>query len=237
MSRVSRREFLALSAAGAAIAGRGALAAETAASAAELTSLTRNVQPIDAAEHGARLARVQRLMQQRHIGALLMESGSSLQYFTGVRWWRSERTTAAVVPAEGPVVVVTPAFEEPSVRETLRVGGEVRPWNEHESPFERIVQGLKDRGAGSGKLAVEPTIRFFIMENVRKLGKFEIVSGDDIVRACRLIKSPAELALMQAANSVTLAAMKYVHDNLKLGMKPGEIQAMMSRATTQLRDP
>jgi len=55
---------------------------------------------------------------------------------------------------------VTPAFEEPSVRETLQVGGDVRPWNEHESPIERIVQGLRDRGTVSGVLAVESTTRF-----------------------------------------------------------------------------
>ena len=212
-------------------------AAETAPSqtpAMELQSMTKDAKPISVEELQARITKAQRLMTDQKIGAMLIESGSTLEYFTGVMWRRSERTTAAILPAKGEVIIVTPAFEEPSVRESLRVGGDVRPWNEHESPFERIVQGLKDRGAGSGKLAVEPTIRFFIMENVRKLGKFEIVSGDDIVRACRLIKSPAELALMQAANSVTLAAMKYVHDNLKLGMKPGEIQAMMSRATTAL---
>ncbi|MBV8308151.1 MAG: aminopeptidase P family N-terminal domain-containing protein, partial [Gammaproteobacteria bacterium] len=116
MSRVSRREFLALSAAGAAIAGPGAQAAQSSAAAPTLSSVTRNVQPIDAAEHGVRLAKLQGLMQQRKNAALLVEAGSSLEYFTGIRWWRSERTTAAIVPAEGPVVVVTPAFEEPSIR-------------------------------------------------------------------------------------------------------------------------
>ena len=81
------------------------------------------------------IAKVQALMQQARIAALLVEPGATLDYFTGVQWHRSERTTAALIPAEGEVVVVTPAFEEPSGRETLQVGGEVRPWNEHESPF------------------------------------------------------------------------------------------------------
>ena len=144
-------------------------------------------------------------MAQQNIAALLVEPGSTLEYFTGVRWHRSERTTAALIPARGSVIIVTPAFEEPSVRETLQVSADVRTWNEHESPFESIVQGFKDRGIGTGSLAVEPTTRFFIVDGVRRASSgLDLVSGDMLVRACRLIKSPAELALMQTANEVTL---------------------------------
>ena len=89
---------------------------------------------------------------------------------------------------------------EPSVRETLQVGGDVRPWNEHENPFERIVQGLRDRGIASGVLAVEPTVRFFIVEGIRQVSNaYDLVSAEPLIRACRMIKSPAELALMQTA--------------------------------------
>src|SRR6185369_8226491 len=95
-----------------------------------LSSLTGNVRPIDTEEHGARLAKLQGLLQQRKAGALLIESGSTLEYFTGVRWWRSERTTAALIPAEGKTVVVTPFFEKPSIQETLKVDADVRPWHE-----------------------------------------------------------------------------------------------------------
>ncbi|MGB8692922.1 MAG: aminopeptidase P family N-terminal domain-containing protein, partial [Steroidobacteraceae bacterium] len=70
-----------------------------------LASLTKGAQPITAQEHAGRIAKLQALMQQRKVAALLVEAGSSLQYFTGIRWWRSERTTAALIPAEGGVVV------------------------------------------------------------------------------------------------------------------------------------
>ena len=102
------------------------------------------------------------------MAALLIEPGATLDYFTGIKWRRSERITLAIIPARGEVVVVTPAFEEPSVRETLQVGGDVRPWNEHESPFERILQGLRDRGVASGVVAVESTVRFFIVDGLRQ---------------------------------------------------------------------
>ena len=235
MSRVSRREFLALTAAGAAIAGPAGVPARADASVSGLTSLTGNVGPIDAEEHGARLAKLQGLLQQRKIGALLIESGSTLEYFTGVRWWRSERTTAALIPAAGPVVVVTPAFEEPSVRETLRVAADVRPWKEDESPFALLAGAWRDRGHG-GALAIEPTTRYFIVERVAAVAaaKPQIVPGEDLVRSCRMMKSPSELALMQAANSVTIAALRYAHEHIRAGMQATDILALMVTATEQL---
>ena len=200
-----------------------------------LTSMARDAQPISPSERQARIAKLQRLMSAQGVGALILESGTSLEYFTGVQWRRSERTTAAVIPAKGDVVLVTPAFEEPSVRETLAVGGDVRPWDEHENPFAVMVGALRDRGAGAGKIAFEDTTRLFIVDGVRAADRaLSVVSGTALVRACRLIKSPAELALMQTANDVTLAALRYVHANVQAGMRPGEIGAMMNAATAAL---
>jgi Xaa-Pro dipeptidase len=223
----SRRAILA--------AGAAAPFVSLAAPSAELKPMAAGALPIGADERRARIAKAQKLMADQKIGALLIESGPSLDYFTGIRWWRSERTTAAIIPVSGEVVVVTPAFEEPSVRETLMVGGDVRPWDEHESPFERIVGALKDRKVGSGKLAVESTTRYFIVDGIRKVSKdYEIVSGDPIVRACRMIKSPAELALMQVANEITLAALAHTHAHVSLGMKQSDISAIMIDATRAL---
>ena len=202
---------------------------------AGLKSMTGGVKPIAPAERLARLSKVQGLMQQQKIAALLIEPGSSLEYFTGIRWHRSERTTAAVIPASGDLLVITPAFEEPSVRETLQVQAEVRPWDEHESPFERIVQALKDRGVTSGVVAAESTMRFFIIAGIRQVsGGYDIVPADALVRACRLIKSPAELALMQVANDITLEALRYMHGHLALGMGTSDIAALMDRTTGML---
>jgi Xaa-Pro dipeptidase len=241
MIRADRRAFLKSAGAWsllAATAIRRAAAADPAAPpvpAAELKAITGNAHPISAAERRARIAKVQALMEQRKIGALLIESGASLEYFTGIRWHRSERTTAAIVPARGDVLIVTPAFEEPSVRETLVVGGDVRPWDESDSPFTAIVQGLRDRGVRAGHIAVEPTMRFFIVDGVRKASSsYDIVSGDPLIRACRMIKSPAELALMQTANDVTITALRYVHAHVERGMSGADIGALMNSATIAL---
>jgi Xaa-Pro dipeptidase len=200
-----------------------------------LVPLTGGAKPISVEERRGRLAKVQALMQAQRIAALLVEPSSTLEYFTGVRWRRSERTTAAVIPAQGKVVVVTPAFEEPSVRETLQVDGDVRAWNEHESPFPLIADALRDRGVGVGPLAVEETTRFFIIDGVRKATRgIEVVSGDSLVRPCRLIKSSAELALMQTANDVTISALRYVHAQVQAGMRAADIGTLMDVATGAL---
>jgi Xaa-Pro dipeptidase len=232
MMRVSRRDFFQLSAAGAAVAV-GAPAGAAPAPLAGLSSLTRNVEPISKQEHAARLAKLQGLMQRQKIAAFLVESGSSLEYFTGIRWWRSERTTAALIPSDGRVVVVTPYFEEPSIRETLKIDADVRPWKEDESPFALLATALREHAAGP--VAVEPTTRIFIVDRViNAAAGRQVIPGDDLIRACRMIKTGVELAQLQAANDVTLAALRHTHGRIQPGMDGADILAIMVAATNAL---
>ena len=235
MTTFSRRAFFGLTSAVAVIADSAKVGAARA-RAAGLSSITTGVPPIAAQEHSARIAKVQSAMQQRRIAALLVEAGSTLEYFTGIRWWRSERTTAALIPAEGQVVVVTPFFEEPSIRETLKIAGDVRPWKEDESPFDLIAGALRDHAAIEGPLAVEPTTRLFIVDHVAKASAMrrEVVLGEELVRACRTVKSAAELALMQAANDVTIAALRHLHGRIEAGMRRSDILSLLIAATEQL---
>jgi Xaa-Pro dipeptidase len=197
--------------------------------------MTGAAMPISLQERRARVAKVQELMDAQKIRALLIEPGSSLEYFTGIKWRRSERTTVAIIPAKGSVMVVTPAFEEPSVRETFAVGGDVRPWDEHENPFEKIVQCLRDRGIDSGTVAAESTIRLFIVAGVRQVSaSYDIVPADALVRACRLLKSPAEIALMQLANDITIAALRAVHAQTAKGMTGEDLGRLMDKTTAAL---
>jgi Xaa-Pro dipeptidase len=235
MTSFTRRAFVGMTGAGAALAVSNAVRAADS-QVRELSSLSTGAQPITAQEHAARLAKLQSLMQQRKVAALLVEAGSSLQYFTGIHWWRSERTTAALIPAAGGIVVVTPYFEEPSIRETLKVAAEVRPWKEDESPFDLLASALRNRAPSEGPLAVESTTRFFIIDHLTKASgsRRAVVSGDDLVRACRIIKSPAELALMQSANDVTIAALKHVHARVEAGMSSADVMKLLVAATEAL---
>lgn len=124
--RASRRHFLAMGAATAGAAWLGEARLFAGEASAALRPITDKVVPISREEHLARIARAQALMGKAGLAALLIEPGASMTYFTDVRWRRSERLTAAVLPRDGEPCIVTPHFEEPSVRESLAVPADVR---------------------------------------------------------------------------------------------------------------
>ncbi|UTP40498.1 Xaa-Pro peptidase family protein [Phenylobacterium sp. LH3H17] len=228
--RADRRQLLSLA------GGAGlALATGLPSLAQDLTQMTGGVMPISKAERLSRMAKAQDLMRAQGLSALVVEPGAALTYFTGVRWNRSERVTAAIIPVEGETLIVTPHFEEPSVRETLAVPGEVRVWQEDENPAAVAAAWLKERKLAAGRIGVEETVRFFVSDGLaRLLPDATIVSGAPIVRGCRMIKSPAEIALMQMASDITIAAYRHTWPKIERGMTPGDIGGIMNRATAAL---
>lgn len=200
-----------------------------------LCDITTGAVPIDAAERARRLSRAQGLMKANGIGAVLIEPGSSMVYFTGVRWGRSERLTAAILPVEGEPCIVTPFFEEPSVRETLSVPAEVRVWQEDQNPLAVVAGLLRDRKLANRPIGIEETARFFAFDGLQKvLPDARLVSANPVVRGCRMIKTPAEIALMQVATDVTMAAYRWLHPRVEAGMTGAEVGALMSAATRKL---
>jgi Xaa-Pro dipeptidase len=229
MSTLNRRSFLGAAAAGAWLANAAARGDPP--PAGDGDAPVAGARPITPAEHAARVAKLQDLMQRDKVAALLVEAGTSLEYFTGIRWWRSERTTAALIPASGQAIVVTPFFEVPSVEESLRIKADVRPWHEDQSPFALIADALKSRAA-PGPLAIEWTTRFFIVDHTRAVPGFgrDVVSGEALVNACRMIKSPAELALMQASNDITINAIRKTRSQVAPGMHGTDIMKILYQA-------
>jgi Xaa-Pro dipeptidase len=200
-----------------------------------LSDITGAAKPIDSAERARRLARAQGLMTAAGIGAVVIEPGSSLLYFTGVRWWTSERLTLAILPVEGQPCIVTPFFEEPSVRETLAVPAEVRVWQEDENPLAVVAGFLRDRKLDARLIGIEENVRFFAAAALaRMLPGAPQVSANPVVRGCRMIKTSAEITLMQAATDVTLAAYRWTHARVEKGMTGPDISALMNAATRKL---
>ncbi len=230
---MNKRNFLKLSGALGVAASLPSVA--KAQSSGSLANITADAKPISAEERKSRVAKAQDLMLNAGIDALLLEAGSALIYFTGVRWWRSERFTGAIIPADGDIAFVTPYFEEPSVRESMAFGDDVRTWHEHENPFDVVAGILADRGLKRGIIGMEETVRYFIVDGVKKaVPDSRIVSAKDITRGCRMYKSAAEIALMQKASDVTMAAYRHVYDNIDKSMRPSDISALMSQATREL---
>jgi Xaa-Pro dipeptidase len=226
-----RRSFLAGSAAGLAATVLPPIAMAQDA----MPDLGTRAVPISVAERQARVARAAELMREADLAAVLVEAGTSLRYFTGVQWWRSERLTAAIITREGEIAIVTPFFEEPSVRETLALPAEILPWNEDEDPTGKVAQWLTARGLAQGRIGIEETVRYFALDGLSAaLPSATLVSANPVVRGCRMVKSAAELALMQVATDITLAAYRHAAPRIERGMTPSDISALINRATRQM---
>lgn len=231
---MKRRAFLARSAA---LAGAAALVRRTHLPDVTLAAAAQpgpDVVPISDAERLARIEKAKRLMVEQGIDAMLLEGGTSMYYYTGVRWGNSERPFAVVIPARGEPVWVTPAFEEARARELIKFSTDVRVWQEDESPYRVIAGILRDRGA-TRKVGIEERLRFFIYDGVRQeLPSLRFVSATPVTAGCRMIKSPAEIALMQRANDITLQAIAGTFASLKEGVTNQQVAESVAAATRKL---
>ncbi|WP_367753307.1 M24 family metallopeptidase [Flavobacterium sp. WC2430] len=208
---------------------------ETVTSDTILKPMTDDVVPITVAEREERIKKAQRLLTENNMQALVLDAGTGLKYFTGINWWPSERTMLAIIPAKGDIKYICPAFEEDRLREQIIIGKKVYAWQEDESPYQLIVSAFKDSGITTGNIAIEEQTRFFIADGIRKeASHLNYVSGDPVTVACRKIKSPAEIKLMQKANDITLAAIKHSVSLLKEGMTQNDLSAMIMSAQKQL---
>jgi len=224
---VDRRGFLQTSAAAVAAAFMpvSGLAQQSNVPAAirNLRPMTSGIQPISDTERESRIENARKLMIANRIDAVYLEPGSSMFYFTGVRWGLSERMFGLVIPARGEIGWVTPGFEEERARELIRFGKDIRTWEEDESPYKRVAQILQDRGIRTGRVGMEERVRFFLFDGIRKeASRLDYVSADPISAGSRVIKSSTEIALMQKANDITIEAYRAVLASLREGMTQAE---------------
>ena len=222
---ISRRNFLYSTAAASAITlavPPGSSAdTQTPTSFSTLQPLGDRVHPITPDEFRGRLLRAQELMGQLNpkFDALFIGPSTSLYYFTGIHWHLSERLLAVIVPRSGQPILVSPAFEEGRMRESLRYPMEVRVWQEDESPTKIIAGALADRGMRTGRVGIEETLPFTFYDHFHAAGPaYEAVSADPVTIACRAQKSAHELELMRLACTATCEAYREVFANLKEGM-------------------
>jgi len=206
---------------------------------AGLKSRKAEARPITLEERQQRTEKARRLMADNKLDALLMSGGTSLVYFSGIRWWLSERLFAMVLPIKGNPFYVCPAFEEDRAREQIASGPggkdpELRLWQEDENPYQRVAEGLKDRGIVSGRIGMEETVRYVYDEGIaRAAPALQIVSATPVTAGCRMFKSPHELQLMTLANQVTLAAYEAAYLSTKEGMTQHDFAHLVEAAHTQ----
>jgi Xaa-Pro dipeptidase len=251
---ISRRQFLEVGGvtAGAAVATRSMAAigptgkkdaVSLPASIAKLQSRKGEAQPITREERAGRQERARQLMSENSLDAILMMEGTSLRYFTGMRWWGGERLFAFVLPAKGKAFYVCPAFEEGRAREQIVHAPEgdqpdVRVWQEDQSPYALVAQGLKGRSVGSGRLGIEETVRFVFSDGIAKAAsQATLTSATPVTAGCRMIKSAHEIALMRLAAQVTLAVYEAVYRALHEGMTQQDVGTLIDEAYERMGFP
>jgi Xaa-Pro dipeptidase len=208
-----------------------------------LKSRKHEATPISRDERRQRLERARQLLTENTIDAMVLMSGTSLNYFTGIRWWGGERMFAFVLPAKGSAFYVCPAFEEGRAREQIVNAPDtdqpdVRTWQENESPYRLVAQALGDRGVATGKLGIEETVRFFFADGIAKAApQLTLTSATPVTAGCRMIKSAHEIALMRLAAQVTLTAYEAVYHALREGMTQQQVENLIAAAYGQLGFP
>jgi Xaa-Pro dipeptidase len=207
---------------------------------AALKSRRSEAHPITSEERLARVERAQRLMQENKLNAIAVAGGTSLLYFSGVNWGNSERLFVMVLPVRGEPFFVAPAFEKDRALEQIAQGPfgkspHVFTWEENENPYQVVAFALKERGLATGRIGIEERVQYVFADGIaRGIPAATISSATAVTSGCRMLKSPAEIALMRLANSVTLQAYEAAWKSMRAGMTQHEFGALVSNAHQKL---
>lgn len=198
---------------------------------AKLSDMTKGTKPISKSEFSARIEKAQELMKAQGIEAIYINAGTNLNYYTGTRWYASERMVGAIIPAVGALEYIAPAFEVDTLLGYMVIEGKVNTWHEDESPYALFGEVLKQMDINSGKVGIDESAAFFIFDGVRLAhSQFDYVNAKPVTAGCRMIKSDTELSLLQRAKDMTLEVHKAVARILREGITVGEIEAFINDA-------
>jgi len=203
---------------------------------ASLPAMRDGVAPIAVEELGRRIAKVQGILRARDIGALYLDASTSAFYFTGVRFSPSERMHGVVIPAEGEIIFISPAFEEAKLKTMMAFPAEARCWEEYESPAALAIDVIRGRGVQSGRIALDPATPFFTFDALRAVAgdRFQFVNGSVAINPCRMIKSQQEVALIRRAMAITLEVQKAAARILREGISTLEVASFINKAHVAL---
>jgi Xaa-Pro dipeptidase len=201
-----------------------------------LSNMLGGVEPIARAEYLARIGNAQRRMKQLGLEAIFLSAGANLEYFTGVRWNASERMVGAILPSNGALEYLAPAFEEGTVRDFMVVEGAVNGWQEHESPYRLLLSCLNRMGITPNTslrpcIGLCPSLPFFMFDGLRLLDPgYAFTDASGVTSYCRRRKSIAEIALMQRAKDMTLEVHKAAASVLREGISTTEVVQFIEQA-------
>lgn len=197
----------------------------------KLVDMTKDVQAITESEFKQRITKAQKIMVKNDIAATYINAGTNLYYFTGTRWYASERMVGAIIPRQGEIKYIAPFFEVNTLNQYMSIKGEVKGWQEHESPYQLFKDTLNEYGIDSGKIAIDESTAFFIADGIKSVAaEFELIDAKSVTAGCRAEKSDHEIALLQQAKNMTMAVHKAVARILRVGISTQEVTSFIDQA-------
>ncbi|MFT6805555.1 MAG: Xaa-Pro dipeptidase [Glaciecola sp.] len=206
---------------------------------ATLSDMTSTLIPIQAEEHLARIAKAQAYMQANNIDAIYLNAGTNLTYFTGMKWYASERMVGAILPAMGKVQYIAPYFEIGTLNGFKVIDGPIHGWQEHQSPYALFVDILKQlKISDKATIGIDESAQFFIFDGINKVQTgLNLVNAQATTAHCRMQKSDNEITLMQGAMNMTLAVHQATASMLYEGISTTEVEAFIKLAHQKVGAP
>jgi Xaa-Pro dipeptidase len=197
----------------------------------KLTNMTAGAIDIGVNEYRKRITRLRELMDSADLQCVYLNAGTNLYYFTGTRWHPSERMVGALIPIDGDITYIAPAFERGTLVDFMRIEGNVRCWQEHESPYELFRNISSELGLQHSTLGIDESTPFFMYDGIRTVcGSMQFHSAHPAIQGCRMLKSDNEIALLQRAKNMTLEVHKAAARILKTGITTTEVTEFIDMA-------
>lgn len=189
-----------------------------------------NLAPIDQVEYTLRRNKLKTILKETQVKYYIMEPGTSMIYFTGVKWKQSERAFLYVISQEGQDFYVCPKFEETKALENIK-NQKIVTWNENESPFTILRNNLEFDN--STKVAIAPETRLFIRDGIDSI-QVQTINGFPLESRIRMIKSEKELNIMSCANDATKTVFKELYESniIRTGITESQLKNHVMRALT-----
>ena len=197
----------------------------------KITDMTKSAKAIERSEFEERLKKAVYFMKSEGFDAVYLHAGTNLYYFTGTRWYPSERMVGVILTQDGELNYIGPKFEEGTINNFMLLEGKVHCWEEHESPYELFGKILENKNIKSGKIGIDESAAFFISDGIR-LAKPEhdYVNAKAVTAGCRTCKSDAEIALLQQAKNITIEVHKAAARILRPGISAKEVTDFINNA-------
>ena len=186
--------------------------------------------PLGDAVFARRHDRLRALAREAGASVAFVTSGTTaFAYLAGGRVERSERLIAMVIADGAEPFLVAPAFEVERMRRQTRFK-DVRPWEEHESPY-AVARDALGAARARARILIEPHTEYqTALALGRAVSGATLVDGTAAFERLRLHKDDDELARIRRAIAVTHDAFDAAFAGLRPGIRDREVSSGIADA-------